>query len=402
VAKPLLLEHGRTLMLPPIEAEGLRAVAATFRSRKDEESGACGPTVEWRADGGPWTRTGVGLAGPWSHVEVRLTAACDPVPLGGAFESTFRNTWVRTAPPERQHVPFVFRGPDGSEREVPARYAGDYRWTVHFEPDEPGRWTYAWGETFTTDPYRSATGTFDVLVDPANLDALLARLAEDAHAWDRKADPRAAGQVLSNAPWPGWERAGGRRGGDQRERVPPGDGGGRPLRRRLKRGPGGAWTPRVPDVLPMKPDKPPEWKRAALPLDGREGAGRSSSPRPSPPGRGRNPPRSRGRGTTAPSGTGARGGSCGRFAAGQVLPPTSRSMAERRKIPAPPPGGCQRRRSRIIPAHAPRNHSASGKPKPLLLAPEEVAGKVALPHGAGDVLDLSVPSPASAEGRRMA
>ncbi|HEX5043421.1 MAG TPA: DUF5060 domain-containing protein [Candidatus Polarisedimenticolaceae bacterium] len=251
VEKPLLLEYGRTLTLPPIEAAALRAVAATFRPG---EAGACGPQVEWRADGGPWSGAGVGVSGPWSRLEVRVVAACDPVPLGSAFETTFRNTWVRTAPPERQHVPFVFRGPDGTERVVPARYAGDYRWTVSFTPDEPGRWTYAWGETFTTEPYRSATGTFDVLVDPGNLDAQLARLAEDARAWDRKGDP-ARGEVLSTRLARLERAAAASLSGSAFLRD-----GGAALRRRLNVARSALDAP-VPDVLPMKPDKPPSWKR---------------------------------------------------------------------------------------------------------------------------------------------
>lgn len=260
VATPLLLEHGRTLGLPPIEGDGLRAVAATFRQRpKDEAAPSCPPTVEWRGNGGPWNRTGIGVSDPpgaWTRLEIRVVAACDPVPLGGAFETSFHNTWVRTAAPERQHVPFVFRGPDGSEHVVPARYAGDYRWTVRFAPDEPGRWTYAWGETFTTEPYRSATGTFDVLVDPAQLDALLARLAEDARAWDRKADP-ARGVILS-ARLARLERAAAASiSGSEFLRD-----GGAALRRRLNVARAALDAP-VPDVLPMKPDKPPEWKRKA-------------------------------------------------------------------------------------------------------------------------------------------
>jgi hypothetical protein len=253
VTKPLLLEHGRTLALPPIEGEALRAVAATFQPTRE---GACAPVVEWRADGGPWTRSGVGVAGPWTRLDARVVAACDPVPLGDAFETSFRNTWVRTAPPERQHVPFVFHGPDGKERVVPARYEGDYRWTVRFTPDEPGRWTYAWGETFTTEPYRSATGTFDVLVDPDRLDDLLARLTEDARAWDRKADP-ARGQVLSVRLTRLERAAAASISGSDFLRD-----GGAALRRRLNEARAALDAP-VPDVLPMKPDKPPEWKRKA-------------------------------------------------------------------------------------------------------------------------------------------
>jgi hypothetical protein len=257
LARPLLLEHGRTLVLPPLEAEGLSALAVTFQSSAEPDGAACGPMVEWRADEGPWSRTPVGTSGsPWTRAEVRVVAACDPVPLGGAFESGFKNTWVRTAPPERQHVPFVFRAPDGAEHVVPAHYEGDYRWTVRFEPPEPGRWTYAWGETFTAHPYRSPRGTFDVLVDGSGLEGLLAKLAEDARAWDRKADPGRQ-EVLSTRLGRLERAAAAALGGREFQQD-----GGAALRRRLNVARAALAEP-VPDELPMKPDKPPAWKAAA-------------------------------------------------------------------------------------------------------------------------------------------
>jgi hypothetical protein len=61
----------------------MRALAVTFRPTGDAAKEPCGPTLEWRADQGAWSRSPVGL-GDWQRVEVRGVAACDPVSLGSA------------------------------------------------------------------------------------------------------------------------------------------------------------------------------------------------------------------------------------------------------------------------------------------------------------------------------
>ena len=73
-----------------------------------------------------------------------------------------------TAPPEEQRVPWTFVSPRGGHYVVEARYAGDYRWEVEFQPTELGRWLYFYETSFIDEPgfanpYRSAEGFFDVV-----------------------------------------------------------------------------------------------------------------------------------------------------------------------------------------------------------------------------------------------
>jgi hypothetical protein len=121
-----------------------------------------------------------------------LTSPTLPVPLGQPFRSELRDTWVITAPAEEQRVPWTFVSPRGEHHVVEARYAGDYRWEVKFQPTELGRWLYFY-ETSVMDepgfeyPYRSAEGFFDVVAGGREtvhsaLRSLLARIHEAAPA----------------------------------------------------------------------------------------------------------------------------------------------------------------------------------------------------------------------------
>jgi hypothetical protein len=96
-------------------------------------------------------------------MELRVTAAPDPVALGTSFEATLRDTWSRTGEPEDQVVRWRFTSPTGVAREVDAEYRGDYRWAVDFQPEELGPWRYEWRHTFTDQPYASPPGRFDVV-----------------------------------------------------------------------------------------------------------------------------------------------------------------------------------------------------------------------------------------------
>lgn len=161
--RPVLLEYGRYAALPRIDTRGADRCAMTF----SPEDGSEMPIVEIRQG----TDSGVGDWVPFAApvkidadwIEVRLLAARNPVPLGGCFRSTFRDTWVRTAPPKRQRVRWTFLSPSGAKREVDAHYLGDYRWEVAFEPKEIGRWRYCWTHSFTKHPFRSVMNCFDVV-----------------------------------------------------------------------------------------------------------------------------------------------------------------------------------------------------------------------------------------------
>jgi hypothetical protein len=106
---------------------------------------------------------------------VKVTAVSQPIYLGTRFDATLRDTWIRTGPPEEQHVHWTFRSPTGIEHDVKAAYEGDFAWRVNFKPDELGPWAYRWTHTFTDTPYGSPAGRFDVIA--ADISAVLVALA---------------------------------------------------------------------------------------------------------------------------------------------------------------------------------------------------------------------------------
>ena len=100
----------------------------------------------------------------WEWAELRLLAATQPVQLGDDFETSLRDTWVRTGPPEQQVVTFELVAPRGERFLVPAEFRGDYTWALSFQPDELGRWRYRFRQDFLKKPYESSEGFFDVVL----------------------------------------------------------------------------------------------------------------------------------------------------------------------------------------------------------------------------------------------
>jgi hypothetical protein len=117
-----------------------------------------------------WRRISMPFAADWQWIEIRLTAVTDPVVLGAEFAATLHDTWVRTATPEKQLVPWTFVSPAGQVFVVPAEYHGNYQWGIRFQPHAVGRWHYFWTQNFLKQPYKSAEGMFDVVSgDQANV-----------------------------------------------------------------------------------------------------------------------------------------------------------------------------------------------------------------------------------------
>ena len=179
VEREIHLEHGRTVELPALGGTGAQLLAASFFPEEGHERPILevrgGEDDAWRAASHPVPVSG-------APVRVRLVAAHDPLPLGQVFRSGLRNTWLTTGPAEEQHVPWTFVSPRGEHHVVDARYLGDYRWEVEFQPTELGRWLYFY-ETNFVHPYRSAEGFFDVVAGDREtarrgLRALLARIHE--------------------------------------------------------------------------------------------------------------------------------------------------------------------------------------------------------------------------------
>jgi hypothetical protein len=162
--RTLHLEPGRALDLPRIETPGARLAAASFVPEEGHEAATL--LVRGGRSGGPaspWEPLHATRPVDWSWMEARVVAARRPLELGEAFTTRFRDTWVRSAPPEAQRVPFTFVSPQGERTTVEAEYQGDWTWTVRFVPDELGRWRYAFETSFLKHPETSAEGSFDVV-----------------------------------------------------------------------------------------------------------------------------------------------------------------------------------------------------------------------------------------------
>jgi hypothetical protein len=166
-------------VLPALDVRGARHLALSFLPAEGHEV----PTLHVREDeGAPWRPASLAgaIAGRW--IALRILAARDPLVRGQRFRGALRNTWVTTAPPEEQRVEWVFVAPSGAIHRLEARYAGDYRWEVEFEPGEVGRWR-CFIEHRLDGPYRSAEGLFDVLPgDREDVARQLRDLARRIHA----------------------------------------------------------------------------------------------------------------------------------------------------------------------------------------------------------------------------
>jgi len=198
------LENGRVYTSERFILDGIRTLAVSFDALGDDGS-AARPTLEVRGGRGdattPWQPAAHPLDVEWDWAQVRVLAATDPHELGRPFETTLRNTWVRTAPPETQALRFRFESPRGKRFEVPGDYQGDYTWAVTFTPDEIGRWRYGFEEDFLKDRYQSAEAWFDVvLLDRENARAQLRALADRLRA-DPPADDGAPFPDLGPSFW---------------------------------------------------------------------------------------------------------------------------------------------------------------------------------------------------------
>lgn len=253
--RSMRLEHGRSYLLPVRDALGASWHAVSF----DAAPGSLEPTLEVRGrkDGAvsPWLSAAVPVRRDWDSVEVRVSAATYPLALGDTFAPVFRDTWVRTAPPEEQVVQWTFVSPTGVKHEVRSAYIGDSRWRSSFVPDELGPWTYRWRQNFTEKGYRSAPGTFTVVARDRGavrdrLANLVARLSAPNVATDSLQRHRAMIELSR------LERAAVRLEGPRAARA------GRvtELRQLLKRARAALGDP-VPDSIPLEADAGPEWAR---------------------------------------------------------------------------------------------------------------------------------------------
>src|SRR4029450_13096532 len=163
--REILLEHGRQLELPPIELPPKTEAFSVEFSPRDGAPGAMVEVMTGEQDQPPeWIEVATVPIAARGPARVRLIASESPVWLGDSFEAEMRDTWVQTAPPEEPVVAYIFQAPSGRIHRVVADYIGNQRWRVHFEPEELGRWTYRFEQTFTVQGLRGPEAVFDVLV----------------------------------------------------------------------------------------------------------------------------------------------------------------------------------------------------------------------------------------------
>jgi hypothetical protein len=178
--RPIHLEHGRSLVIKDVDVRGARSLAVSFLADEGFEA----PRVDLRskAEGERWRPASLPLALAADRVDLKLKAAQDPVTVGTPFQSELRDTWVRSAPPDKQKVEYTFVAPSGVRHHVDARYVGDYRWQVEFTPGEVGRWRYYFRHQFE-DPYKSSEGFFDAMPgDREDVERQLRELLADVRA----------------------------------------------------------------------------------------------------------------------------------------------------------------------------------------------------------------------------
>jgi len=181
VSRSIALERGRAVVFPRIPLHEVHRLSASFLA----DSSSFVPTIQYRTgtdnETGSWHPLSgvVQCEGNWA--EVRVLAAQDPIFLGEPFHAEMRDTWIRTAAPEKQKVPWVFVSPSGKQHNLMADYSGDSRWAISFVPNEIGLWRYHWSQNFAEHPYQSELGLFDVLGgDLQSLQEPLEKIAEEA------------------------------------------------------------------------------------------------------------------------------------------------------------------------------------------------------------------------------
>lgn len=233
--RSLLLEHGRAMQFPAVKSGGGPLVASFF-----PEDGSLTPTFEWSEAGG--------------ESRLRVGAVEDPLVLGLPYRTQIHDTWIRTAAPEEQRVPWVFVSPSGLRHKGLAHYDGDRRWSIEFTPDEIGRWHFDWSQHFAEHPYQSPGATFDVV--GGDLANLRARLGEFAATIPR-AKKGAAPNEPAMARFARLERAVMLEMTSEAFRSAAGEST-RAAMNAVREALGGA---ALPDSIPMTPDVPPEWAK---------------------------------------------------------------------------------------------------------------------------------------------
>ena len=161
----VLLENGRSVELPKLPSKGARRWAVSFHPKPGYESPEIEVRVATSSSPSEWRSAAMPFEADGDWIQARLVAAKNMIPLGMAFQSELRDTWVPDAKPEEQTVTWHFTDPLGREIELRGAYEGQFRWRVAFHPKVPGRWSYYVDHDLNWPPYRSEQVIFDVLAD---------------------------------------------------------------------------------------------------------------------------------------------------------------------------------------------------------------------------------------------
>jgi hypothetical protein len=151
---PFVLEAGEMCTLrprQPLTMEEKATLAASMQLEPAEGAGALPPevwAVGWNVDG---TATGsphpleIPLQGTSSDLELRLSAAVNPILAGEKASISLLETWAPLVErPQNLIVPFYFISPSGRQIQVTARHVGSFRYVADILPDEISVWTYTW------------------------------------------------------------------------------------------------------------------------------------------------------------------------------------------------------------------------------------------------------------------
>jgi len=167
----LALEPGRAIKIPSITVGGRRTIVSAYTPDADiVDHGKilkCSqePYVEYRTSGTDenWVSVGDQAEINAETIDLRVSAVTRPVPLGDAFVSEIRDTWVVSGAPEDNMIYWEFESPDGRRIHVTSDYAGDYTWRVSLNTDAIGRWQYKWWHSLSGSRLESEMQHFDVI-----------------------------------------------------------------------------------------------------------------------------------------------------------------------------------------------------------------------------------------------
>lgn len=184
-----VLEPGTEFVLPPVRGDrSMDSLLVVAELSSDRLESTVPPQIYMRGGSIDDTTASawVPVHGPayvdWDWLQLKVSAAPNPIAWGDRFEVRLLETWVQPEPREQQVPELALIAPSGKVHRVAGRPDGPTEYVLTFTPTELGLWRYGW--SFRPTPVRplgghQGEGVFHVGV-PTGEDRLvrLAQMAE--------------------------------------------------------------------------------------------------------------------------------------------------------------------------------------------------------------------------------